>query len=437
MLNPLSQERSSMQYRLWSAPLALLTLATGVLAAPTFSLGPPTARFGSTAGDQYGVSVASCDLDRDGVPETLVGARDADPNGVMDAGSVFVYSGRTGALLKRFDGTVASGVFGISVACGDINRDGRPDVVIGAANQWKVFVYSGKDWSLIRELEPVEGAFQNGYSLACADVNRDRYVDIISGAPNFGRSGNGAGRVTVYSGKDGTVLLQDQGSFPGDLFGHSVAAGDVNRDGHEDLVVGSPNTPVDGREGAGRIMVFSGKDGALLRNYAGQVAGDNLGGAVACSDLNGDRYADILVGGHAIDVNGILDAGSIFVYSGKNGTLLRRINGTAVADHVGYSLACGRIDGDKVPDIVTGSIQEETPPANTFERLWLYSGKTGKLIQRVEQTAKGDLFGLTLALNQTRAGKVTSVLVGAPFADPNELQQAGTVWQFPIVKSRR
>lgn len=426
-----------MRYRIWSAPLALLALATGVLAAPTFSVGFPTARFGTTAGDQYGVSVACGDLDRDGLAETMVGARDADPNGVEDAGSVFIYSGRTGALLKRFDGTVPSGAFGISVACGDINRDGRADVVIGAANQWKVFVYSGKDWSLLRELDAEEGAYQNGYSLACADVNRDRYVDIISGAPNFGRGGNGAGRVTVYSGKDGAVLLQEGGSYPGDLFGLSVAAGDVNRDGYADVLVGAPRSEVDGQAGAGRVLVLSGKNGELLRNYAGQAAGDHFGGALATGDFNGDRYADIVIGGHAIDAGGVLDAGSIFAYSGKNGTLLRRIDGTAVADHVGYSLACGRIDGDKIPDIVSGSIQEETPPANTFERLWLYSGKTGKLIQRVEQPAKGDLFGLRVALNQTRAGKVTSVLVGAPFADPNELQNAGTLWQFPIIKSRR
>jgi len=425
-----------MRYWIWSLPFALVALATASPAAPTYSLGFPSERFGANAGDQFGVSVACCDLDRDGVAETLVGARDADPNGVPDAGSVFIYSGRDGHLLKRLDGTVPSGVFGISIACCDVNRDGRPDVLVGAANEGRVYVYSGKDWRVLFQLEAPPGAWQSGNSLACADVNRDHYPDIITGAPNFGVTGSGAGRVTVYSGKNGAVIREFDGGESGDQFGLSVAAGDINRDGYADIYVGAPRSDAGGHVDAGRLTVFSGKTGAVIRTFAGLAAGDNLGGATTSCDMNRDHYADILIGAHAVDANGILDAGSIFVYSGRNGTLLRRLDGAAVADHLGYSLACGRVDGDKVPDIVSGSIQEEIPPPNTFERVWLYSGKSGVLLQRIEQAAKGDLFGLKLALCENRAGKATALLVAAPFADPGDRDKAGILWQFSVIKTR-
>ena len=425
-----------MRHWIWSLPIVVGALATQVPAAPTFSLGFPTPRFGADAGDQLGVSVTCCDLDRDGLAETVVGARDADPNGVQDAGSVFVYSGRDGHLLKRFDGTVPSGVFGISVKCCDINRDGRPDILIGAANQGRVFVYSSKDWSLLLQLEPQSGVWQNGYSLACADVNRDKYPDIITGAPNFGNSGTGSGNVVVYSGKDGSVLRQLDGAEPGDRFGLSVAAGDINRDGYADVFAGAPRADVGGHTDAGRLTVFSGKTGAVLRTYEGLAPGDNLGGSTTSCDLNRDRYADIVVGAHAVDAGGVLDAGSVFIYSGRNGAILRRLNGSAVADHVGYSVICGKIDGDPFPDIVTGGIQEETPPPDTFERVWLYSGKTGALIQRLEQAAKGDLFSLSLALCENRAGRATALLVGAPFADPGDREKAGILWHYTVIKTR-
>lgn len=425
---------------IWSAPLLLAVMAHGAPAAPkkapNYSFDFPTGRFGTNAGDQLGTSVTCCDLDRDGNPETLVGARDTDPNGVQDAGSVFVYSGRDGHLLHRFDGTVPFGVFGISVQCSDINRDGRPDVLIGAANQGRVFVYSGRDWSLLHQLEPAAGTLQSGFSLACADVNRDRHPDIITGAPNIGRAGTGAGSVVVYSGKDGSILRRFDGTDSGDLFGHSVASGDVNHDGYADVLAGAPHSDVEGHVDAGRLTVYSGKTGAILRSYVGLAAGDNLGISTVSCDLNRDHYADIVVGGHAIDAGGILDAGSVFVYSGRDGAVLRRLNGSAVADHVGYSLTCGLVDGDKVPDIVSGSIQEENPPANSFESVWFYSGKSGALLQRIKLPAMGDLFGLTLALCENRSGRVTSLQVGAPFADPNDQAKAGTLWQYSVVKTR-
>lgn len=424
-----------MQRWIVGLPLVLCSLASAA-AKPTYSLGFPTLRAGTNAGDQFGTSVTCCDLDRDGAPEVIVGARDADPNGVEDAGSVFIYSGRDGHLLKRLDGTVPFGVFGISVQCCDINRDKRPDVLIGAANQGRVFIYSGKDWSLLRTLEPAAQTLQSGFSLACADVNRDRYPDVITGAPNFGLSGTGAGSAVVYSGKDGSVLHRFDGSDSGDIFGHAVAAGDVNRDGYADVLVGAPHADPGGRTDAGRLVVYSGKTGAVLRTFEGSAAGDSLGISTTTCDLNRDHYDDIVVGGHAIDVNGVLDAGSIFVYSGKNGAQLRRLNGSEVADHLGYTVACGLVDGDKIPDIISGSIQEATPPPNTFESLWLFSGKTGVLAQHLKYPAGGDLFGLSLALCDNRAGRVTAVQVGAPFSDPNDQEKAGILWQYSVVRSR-
>jgi hypothetical protein len=137
-----------------------------------------------------------------------------------------------------------------------------------------------------------------------------------------------------------------------------------------------------------------------------------------------------------VDAGGLLDAGSVFVYSGRNGAILRRFDGSAIADYLGFSVACGRVDRDNVPDIVIGGVLEETPPPDRFERVWIFSGQSGALLQHIQQPARGDHFGFRLALCETRSGKVTALLVGAPFADPNENDKAGTLWQYPIVKTK-
>jgi len=417
-----------------AAPLLLAGSTPAASRKPALSVGSPRVWTGETAGDQFGVRGLCYDLTGDGRPELIVGARNADPNGVTDAGSVFVYSGKDGKLLHRFDGAVPNGVFGYSIQCGDINRDNRPDVVIGAPNQGRVFVYSGRDWRLLHQIEPQPNTLQLGVSLALADTNRDRYLDIITGGPNFGQIGGGNGSVVVSSGKDGTFLHRFDGADFGDQFGLSTAGGDVNKDGYADIVVGAPRARPLERVNAGSVTVYSGRDGSVLRAFAGAAPGDHLGISVAACDLNLDRYADVVTGAFGADPAGVLDAGSLFVYSGRNGALLQRFNGSRVADHMGWSVACVPLDTDKYPEILTGGIQEALPFPDRTENLWLFSGKTGAQLHHVEVPAEGAVFGNWVTACAPTGRVPGQIVVGAPEADPDGKTDAGAVYVFPVTR---
>ena len=172
-----------------------------------------------------------------------------------------------------------------------------------------------------------------GNSVAGAgDVNRDGYDDFVIGANRASPGGRmGAGQATVFSGKDGSVLYTFNGLASGDFFGTSVAgAGDVNRDGFPDIVVGAHLASPGGRMGAGQATVFSGKDGSVLHTFNGLVANDFFGWSVAgAGDVNRDGGPDVIVGARMASPGGRSWAGRATVFSGKDGSVLHTLNGLA------------------------------------------------------------------------------------------------------------
>ena len=174
---------------------------------------------------------------------------------------------------------------GVFVAAGDVDGDGRADIVVGpgdgAGSVPNVKVYSGLNGAVLRDFNAFNPGFSGGVRVAAGDINGDGIADLVCG------TGPGAAQVSVFSGKDLT-LMQNFNAYAGYTGGIFVAVGDVNGDGVADIIT-SPQT------GTPVIKVFSGKDLSLLQSFTA-FPGSTNGARVAVGDLNGDNVPDIIVG---------------------------------------------------------------------------------------------------------------------------------------------
>jgi len=129
--------------------------------------------------------------------------------------------------------------------------------------------------------------------------------------------------------------------------------GDLNGDGCGEVVVGAPFDDRGGKN-AGRVEILSGKDGSLLRAIDG-AAWDQLGSSVSgAGDVDGDGLDEVLVGVPFAD-QGAFNSGSALLLSGSDGTVLRSFHGTGIGDQLGSSVSgAGDVDGDGAPDLLIG-----------------------------------------------------------------------------------
>ena len=228
-----------------------------------------------------GIFVATADINGDGVPDIITGA---GPGG---GPHVQVFSGADGSVLRSFMAYDPRFTGGIFVATGDVNGDGVPDIITGAGPGGgpHVQVFSGVDGSVLRSFMAYDPRFTGGIFVATGDINGDGKADIITGA------GPGGGpHVQVFSGVDGSVLRSFMAYDPRFTGGIFVSTGDINGDGTPDIITGA------GPGGGPHVQVFSGADGSVLRSFMAYDPRFTGGIFVASGDINGDGRADIVTG---------------------------------------------------------------------------------------------------------------------------------------------
>jgi len=249
--------------------------------------------------DAFGSSVAGLgDLDGDLVPDLAIGAPGDDTAG-LNAGRVWVVSGADASVLWTVDGESAGDAFGSSVAfLTDVTGDGRDELVVGAptagSGGGKAYVYDAVLQSLLYELLPdaTAGSFGQYFAADVGDVDDDGFHDVYIDDFNDSENGAAAGKAYVFDGETGARIWTIPGESAGDGFGIGRGAGDVNGDGHADLLL-CGWIDGDGAPGAGKARVFSGLDLSVLQTITSTTPGENLGfDAHRMGDVDGDGAED-------------------------------------------------------------------------------------------------------------------------------------------------
>jgi hypothetical protein len=327
---------------------------------------------GAAAGDNFGVSVSSAgDVNGDGYADVIVGAP-----GNFEAGWAFVYYGgpSADAIADLTLTGEAETAFGRSVSgAGDVNGDGYADVIVGApAPNYRIdpslsqaFVYYGgpgadavADVTLSGGLEALDDF---GTSVSSAgDVNGDGYADVIVGADDAGSGG--AGYSGVFYGGPAMDTKMDLFLHDGNWsFGSEVSsAGDVNKDGYADLIVGTlvgradvffggPISPANG-DSTGSPAADLVPDVILTTGNASGYFGSAVSSA---GDVNGDGYGDVIVGE---PLNG---PGKAYVYYGglvMDASADAVLSGETAGDAFGGSVkSAGDVNGDGLADVIVGA----------------------------------------------------------------------------------
>ncbi len=385
--------------------LGLIVAATAAARATEvlYTLESPNGAAGS---NWFGRCVSGAgDVNNDGHDDVIVGAYWED-GGAPNAGRAYVFSGNGGGLLYTLQSPNPGnhGHFGGEVSCaGDVNDDGYDDVVVGAAGETvlipsdgRAYLFSGANGNLLHTLTSPRPKFEGyfGSSVSGAgDVNNDGYADVIVGAEQEDGGVGRAGRSYIFSGNGYDLLYILESPQPELLgyFGGSVScAGDVDGDGHDDLIVGAHWEDV-ATANDGRAYVFSGDGAGLL--YALESpdvgAGGSFGHSVSgAGDVNNDGHADVIAGAYR-EAGGAQWAGRAYVFSGDGGCLLHTLE-SPNAQYWGWFgrvvSGAGDVNNDGHADVIVGAGAEDGSAPGTG-MAYVFSGSGAGLLAALESPA--------------------------------------------------
>ena len=379
-------------------------------------------------GDQlFGTSVALADVNGDGLADLIVGA----PASFGGAGRIYVFypfastdpdgvtlTGNATGTSTQLSGDEDHVGFGTAVAAGDITGDGLADVVASAigndTQDGRVYVFNGRRrfgilqptvFSADSVLIPEASGTHFGQSVAVGDVNGDGHADVLVGANLFGAADHKGKMYVFHAAADGSGIpatgvdendvpattadvanTQITGEITSEL-GTSVAIGDVNGDGFLDVIGGGPK--FGGLRGRVYMFYSAGATGVPTDpfidendNTPGQhVIGGlfdgtaNLyGTSVAVADVDGDGFADLVVGAPAASGgHGVVYVhfekrqadGTVSITDGNAVNSTLRFNGNSSHPAFGQAVAALDLNGDGTADVVGSAVIAGGPVTGT------------------------------------------------------------------------
>jgi hypothetical protein len=383
-----------------------------------------------------GVRIAAGDVNGDGKADLIAG------NDQCGSPNIQVFDGASGKRIAFFaTHSDPQGKVGVRVAAGDVNGDGKAEIVTGSApgDSPSVSVYpgvpSGFSPDAIRTLQPFDTAVTSGVEVAAADVNGDKKADVIVGA----ETADGA-QIKVFDGSTGTLLATIPAFGIVTAGSLRVAAGDLDADGKAEIVAAATLS------GVPEIRVFS-ADGKLTASFPGAFYSSPE--SIAVGDLDGDGKAEIVASagpgydagvtildgsgtyrsgfaaydysftggvrvaagdlagdGHTewVTGQGSGGGGELGVFDG-NGEQLLELYPFGETWH-GLFVAAGDVTGDRTADIVAGQDQYGEP------RVKVYDGK-GKELSSFLAFDKSFTGGVRVATGDVNGDGTAEIIAGA------------------------
>jgi hypothetical protein len=391
---------------------------------------------GEAGGDYAGTSVAGAgDVNGDGYDDMLIGA-DGNNDAGPDAGAAYLVLGATtlyggslagggGDTILEYTGEAQTNYAGVAVAgAGDVNGDSYDDMLIGADGFNPAGGYPGAAYLVLGDASPNGGSlaggagdtirrytgegsgdYAGGAVAGAGDVNGDGYHDMLVGAPYVGSKDNGAAYLILgaaalnggsLGGGGGDTIRRYDGEGSYNFAGGALdGGGDVNGDGFDDMVIGADgNSDGGGLTGSAYLVLgapslnggsLNGSGGDAIYQYNGEASSDYAGFSVSgAGDVNGDGYADFLVGADYNDAGGP-EAGAAYLVMGREtpnggslagtgGNIIYRFAGEAGGDHAGSGVeGAGDVNGDGYADLLIGSDFNDDGAADAGAAYLLFS----------------------------------------------------------------
>ncbi|MFI9821145.1 FG-GAP-like repeat-containing protein [Streptomyces sp. NPDC052013] len=346
------------------------------------------------AEDTFGEALAAADLDGDGFTDLVAGAPGEDVGSDGDGGSVTVVwgsaAGLRGGTTVKDAAVSAHDNWGRLLTTGDFDGDGRTDLAVGNGSA-HLHVVRGPfaddgTTGTVRRIDTPEKAFAVD-SLGAGDTNGDGKADLVltyrtslTSDPS-GSWSKGVAYLGTASGPDTSVPRPLNG-------GTSVALGDIDGDGHDEIALGNVLAEENDHSGSlgGRVVVIRGSEGGPVNGDAPMAeltqdstgvpgadeAGDGFGSAVSIADTDGDGYGELAIGVVFEDIGTTEDAGSTVVMNGAATGVSRTgartitqgtasVPGTVEAmDYFGSDLLLSDVTGDARADLtVTAGFEDE------------------------------------------------------------------------------